>query len=457
MADPPTDDPPLGVSSPMPKPAATATRKSVRATAAAPSHIKDLISDPENRRKHNPRNLGMVVEALHKVGAARSIVIDEDNVILAGNDVTEAAAEAGITAVRFIEADGQELIAVRRRGLTKAQKRALAIFDNRTAELAEWDTDQLRADIEAGLDLKSFFGDEELAALLKSAAGVTEGKTDPDDVPDQRATDINVGDLFELGKHRLLCGDSTKADDVAAVMAGVKADCVFTSPPYGVGIDYGTYKDTIENLRSMLPLLAERWLEHVVPGGFAVINFGDIVPGREAAGSADICEYPMAVEYWPIFRSAGWALWSRRIWCKPNARVHSPWAIQSNRAASDWEHCWTWKAPGDVIVGRVNKPYQSANGWFDTTSEHGVDIGKETHGAGMAVALPLRIISQHSRDGAIVHEPFMGTGTTLIACDQTGRWCYGIEIEPKYVQIAIDRWEAFTGQKAVKVDAAVCV
>src|SRR5687767_5061434 len=102
-------------------------------------HVSDLVPDPNNRRKHNPRNIGMVVDALHQVGAARSIVIDEDNVILAGNGVTEAAAEAGITKVRVVEAAGDELIAVRRSGLTPEQKRALAIFDNRTAELAEWD------------------------------------------------------------------------------------------------------------------------------------------------------------------------------------------------------------------------------------------------------------------------------------------------------------------------------
>src|SRR3954464_3293773 len=118
-----------------------------------PVHIKDLVPDPENRRKHNPRNLGMVVDALHQVGAARSIVIDEDNVILAGNGVTEAAAEAGITRVRVIEADGQELIAVRRSGLTPEQKRALAIYDNRTGELATWNFDQLAADKAAGLSL----------------------------------------------------------------------------------------------------------------------------------------------------------------------------------------------------------------------------------------------------------------------------------------------------------------
>ncbi len=421
-----------------------------------PKHIRDLVGDPKNRRKHNPRNVGMVVDALHKVGAARSIVIDEDNVILAGNGVIDAAGEAGITKVQVVDVDGSTIVAVRRKGLTDQQKRELAIYDNRTAELADWNLEQIRADMAAGEDLSAFFHEDELAALLASEqVEVVAGQTDPDAVPDERATDIKAGDLFALGKHRLLCGDSTNADDVARLMDGQKADCVFTSPPYGVGIDYGTYQDTIENLRSMLPLLAERWMDAVIPGGFAVVNFGDIVAGREAAGTDDVCEYPMAVEYWPIFRSAGWALWSRRVWCKPNARVHSPWAIQSNRAASDWEHCWTWKAPGAVIVGRVNKPYQSANGWFDTTSEHGVDIGKETHGAGMAVALPVRSISQHSRAGHVIHEPFTGTGTTLVACEQIDRRCYGMEIEPKYCQLTIDRWEQFTGQRAVNVGEAV--
>lgn len=136
--------------------------------AKQPSHIKDLIADPKNRRKHNPRNIGMVVDALHKVGAARSIVIDEDNVIIAGNGVTEAAAEAGITKVRVIEADGNELIAVKRTGLTVEQKRQLAIYDNRTAELADWDLEQLQSDAKSGDDLSLFFRDDELAALLAS-------------------------------------------------------------------------------------------------------------------------------------------------------------------------------------------------------------------------------------------------------------------------------------------------
>ncbi len=139
---------------------------------ARPTHIGHLTADPLNRRLHNPRNIGMVVDALHKVGAARSIVIDEDGTILAGNGTIEAAAEAGITKVLTVDADGETIIAVRRTGLTPEQKRALSIYDNQTAALATWDLDQLRADADAGLDLGAFFAPAELADLLGADAPV---------------------------------------------------------------------------------------------------------------------------------------------------------------------------------------------------------------------------------------------------------------------------------------------
>ena len=203
---------------------------------ATPVDIKDLVPDPVNRRVHNARNLGMVAAALQHVGAARSIVIDEDNVILAGNGVTAAAAEAGITKVRIIDAAGDELIAVRRSNLTPDQKRALAIYDNRTGELATWNVDQLGADEDAGLPLKPFWTAEELAALrLQSAAKA--GLTDPDAVPVKRPTGIVAGELFELGGHRLLCGDSTARGDVAGVLGNVAPVLMVTDPPYGVEYD----------------------------------------------------------------------------------------------------------------------------------------------------------------------------------------------------------------------------
>jgi len=131
--------------------------------------VAELKPDPENRRTHNARNVAMIASSLRDVGAARSIVIDEDDRVLAGNGVTEAAEGAGITRVRVVDTDGDEIIAVRRRNLTPDQKRALAIYDNRAAELAEWNAPQLEADLAAGLGLQPWFTEDEIAAMRNAA------------------------------------------------------------------------------------------------------------------------------------------------------------------------------------------------------------------------------------------------------------------------------------------------
>lgn len=134
------------------------------------THIKDLKPDQRNARKHNPRNIGMIEDALHEVGAARSIVIDEEGNILAGNGTVEAAAQAGIERVKVVEADGEEIVAVRRRGLTAQQKRRLALFDNRTAETAGWDSGELEKIIaEDAKALEGILRESELNALIADA------------------------------------------------------------------------------------------------------------------------------------------------------------------------------------------------------------------------------------------------------------------------------------------------
>lgn len=135
---------------------------------ADPTHIAELTPDPENRRQHTPRNVGMLVEALQEVGAARSIVIDEHLTVMAGNATLEAAAEAGITKLQIVDADGETIVAVRRTGLTEDQKRALAMYDNRVAELATWNTERLKLDVATGFDLSKFFTPKELKPLLKT-------------------------------------------------------------------------------------------------------------------------------------------------------------------------------------------------------------------------------------------------------------------------------------------------
>jgi len=134
--------------------------------------VADLVPDPKNRRKHTSRNLGMITDALKDIGAARSIVIDERNEVLAGNGVVEAATAAGMSKVHVVDVDGDTIVAVRRRGLSDDQKRRLAMYDNRAGELAEWNVDQLKADQLAGEDLKPFFFDKEVDALLRGVGSV---------------------------------------------------------------------------------------------------------------------------------------------------------------------------------------------------------------------------------------------------------------------------------------------
>jgi hypothetical protein len=145
--------------------------------------LGDLTPDRANARLHGPRNVGLIVDALHRVGAARSIVIDEDGVVLAGNATIDAAAEAGIERVHVVDADGETLVAVRRTGLTPEQKRQLAYFDNRAAELADWNLEQIVADLAADTDLSAVFYDDELEKLLDGLTDDADEKPETDGEP----------------------------------------------------------------------------------------------------------------------------------------------------------------------------------------------------------------------------------------------------------------------------------
>jgi hypothetical protein len=207
--------------------------------------IKDLKSDHKNARKRTDRSASLIAESLKRYGAARSIVIDEDGRILAGNGTVEGAKKAGITNVRIIEAEGDELIAVRRAGLSEDEKVGLALADNRSSDLSEWDHEMLRQ-LSEEHDLTPWFEDDE---LLAEVLDTVEGNTDPDDVPEPPADPITKpGDLWILGNHRLLCGDSTDTVALERLMGNKPADLWLTDPPYNVSYE-GKTKDalTIKN------------------------------------------------------------------------------------------------------------------------------------------------------------------------------------------------------------------
>ena len=408
--------------------------------------LSALKLNPDNPRRIGNKEMERLVKSLQEFPdmlSIREIVVDETMTVLGGNMRLLALKKSG----------AKECVAKIVSGLTPEQKREFIIKDN--SAFGEWDMDLLSSSwsdlplVEWGVDLPEdwLVGD----------------KSEPADAEPQidRAEELNktwrvkTGDLWQIGEHRLLCGDSTKREDVDRVMCDEKADCVFTSPPYGVGVDYGeTYQDTIDNLRQMLPVLAGLWIGLVRPGGFAVVNFGDIVSASKIVGTDGPCEYPMALEYWPVFRAAGWVLWSRRIWCKPGAGTGSMQCISSNRAATNWEHLWTWKSDGpDMFKKQTSGEYPSQSGWIDSTRSEGLAVGLKDHGAGMPPLPAMFSIFNHSLTGGVVFEPFTGTGTTMVACQNLNRKCRGIEISPDYCAVILQRMtDAFPGIEIKRIE-----
>ena len=247
--------------------------------------IDRLIPYAKNSRTHSEaQKVAQVAASMKEWGWTNPVLADEAGGVIA------VAGHARILAARQLGID--EVPVMVARGWADAQKRAYVIADNQLALNAGWDRELLGLELGelklAGFDLAlSGFGELELGDLL---ADRTQGLTDPDDAPAVPEHPVSrTGDLWLVGRHRLLCGDCRSADDMDRLLGEVSVDCVFTSPPYAVGIDYGgEYQDTIDNLRGMLPSIAALWAGVVEPGGFAVINFSDIAAGSKTAVSAAV-------------------------------------------------------------------------------------------------------------------------------------------------------------------------
>jgi DNA modification methylase len=395
-------------------------------------HIADLTSDPENRRAHNPRNIGMIADALQAVGAARSIVIDEDGIVLAGNGVLEAAAEVGITRVHVVEGDGNTVIAVRRRGLTDEQKYKLAMYDNRAGELATWHPEQLAKDVAAGLNLEPFFFKNELAIKL-GTKGARGGASDPDAAVALRATDIQPGDVFALGPHRIGCGDSTRIEAVRRVIGDEPIAMVFTDPPYGVNVTGKGGASIAGDISfTAIPLMFDVLDTVLGPRGWLYVCGGQ-------------SNMPL---YGRLFERYLRQLPRVIVWDKGRTAT-----VRFNGYHSCYELIYyafregggdQWYAPRDA---------EHADDIWRISVEDGGDT--RIHPTQKPVALAARAIVNTCPPEGRVFEPFSGSGSTLLACEQHARVCLAMEIDPQYVQAAIDRWETFTGRTATKVAEAI--
>jgi site-specific DNA-methyltransferase (adenine-specific) len=391
--------------------------------------IQDLKSDHKNARKRTDRSSSLIKQSLEKFGAARSIVIDEENRILAGNGTIEGAKAAGIKNLRVIETDGKEIIAVKRTGLTEEDKVGLALADNRTSDLSDWDAEMLKQ-LSEEHDLEPWFNPEDLSQLLGEPE-IIEGLTDPDSVPDTPEEPISrEGDLYILGKHRLFCGDATNVDHLQTLMGDEFADLWLTDPPYNVDYEGGTEEKLKIKNDSMADGDFRQFLIDVYtaadsflkPGASFYIWHADS-EGYNFRGAA---------------KDMGWKIRQCLIWVK-NTHV-------MGRQDYHWQHepcLYGWKE------GAAHK-WNTDRKQTTVLEFHKPNRNKE-HPTMKPIDLFQYQMANSVRPDAVVLDSFGGSGTTLIAAERIKRQARLMELDPRYCDVIVKRWEDFTGNKAKHV------
>ncbi|OQA02969.1 MAG: Modification methylase DpnIIB [Planctomycetes bacterium ADurb.Bin401] len=384
--------------------------------------IEEVKSYQNNPRDITAAAIEGVAASIKQFGFKVPIIVDKDNILVAGHTRVLAAKRLGLEAVPAIKADD----------LTEAQIRAFRICDNKVHELSTWDYELLPIELRdlqnMDFDLQLLgFDSDELAKILDP--GIKDGLTDPDDVPEPPVEPITKpGDLWILGDHRLLCGDSTNPDDVAYLMNSDKASLIFTDPPYNC--NYGSSKNPKHKIRQIEndSMSTDEWsiFCHKMYEIFKEFNTGDIYMWGASGPEG------MRMRLWLVEMGCHWS--ATIIW-KKQQLVLTPANYQ--RMYEPCYYGWFGKSSfGDdrtqTEVWEINRPLNS-----------------KLHPTMKPVELCIKGITNSSVAGAIVFDGFLGSGSTLIACEQTGRKCYGVEIDPAYCDVIKNRWEQFTGKKAV--------
>ncbi len=398
----------------------------------------DLKLDPQNANRGTERGRALVESSLAECGAGRSILSDAEGTIIAGNKTLEAARKLGLP-LRIVESAGDELLVVKRTDLrldADERARRLAYLDNRSSELGlDWELTRILADLESGLDLGSCgFEERELAALL-ARLETSAGLCDPDEVPDlPEEPTTKPGGMWILGRHRLKCGDATSPADVAALLGDNRPFLMTTDPPYGVEYD-PSWRNQAKLARTkrtgrVMNDDRVRWADayRLFPGDVCYVWHA----GRFAGEVGD------------DLAEAGLEIRAQIIWRK------SRFAI--SRGHYHWQHEPCWYA---VRAG------SSAKWNGDRTQSTVWDIGRDTdseqtmHGTQKPVEAMLRPIRNHGGPGDDIYDPFLGSGTTLIAAEMLGRSCLGLELDPRYCDVIARRWENFTGRTAERVETSI--
>ena len=368
--------------------------------------VTELIPYVNNSRTHSDEQVAQIAASIKEFGWTNPILIDGDNGIIAGHGRLLAARKLGHKEVPTIEL----------KDLTETQKKAYIIADNRLALNAGWDNEMLTIELNDlladgfALDILGF-DPKEIAALLEPE--VVEGLTDEDAVPDvPEEPKTRLGDIYQLGNHRLMCGDSTSIDAVDELMNGQKADMVFTDPPYGMRLDtdYSKMGATKTKYRQVI-------------GDHEDFNAQDIFGVIQSP-----IYYLWGADYYsdtiPLYKDGSYFVWSK-------AQSESENSVFGSR----FELCWRY-------------PKRKKEVWF----VRGINQSSERlgeHPTQKPTELTIRAVELETKPKAIVVDLFGGSGSTLIGCEKTNRYARLMELDPKYCDVIVKRWEDFTGKKAV--------
>ncbi|ELQ4312111.1 TPA: site-specific DNA-methyltransferase [Pseudomonas aeruginosa] len=385
-----------------------------------------LLPYARNARTHSDDQVAQIAASIAEFGFTNPILAGSDGIIVAGHGRLAAAQKLGLEIVPVVVLDH----------LTTTQRRALVIADNRIAENAGWDDAMLRIELDAlqlegfDLDITGFDADA-LAELIAGDEPDNEGQTDEDAVPEVGETPISrPGDVWIMGQHRLLCGDATVVGDYDRLMQGDAADMVFTDPPYNVNYA-NSAKDKMRGKDRAI-------LNDNLGDGFYDFLLAALTPtvahcsgGIYVAMSSSELDVLQAA-----FRAAGGKWSTFIIWAKNTFTLgRADYQRQYEPILYGWPEGATRHWCGDRDQGDVwaiKKPQKN-----------------DLHPTMKPVELVERAIRNSSRPGNVVLDPFGGSGTTLIAAEKSGRIARLIELDPKYVDVIVRRWEEFTGKQAI--------
>ena len=383
--------------------------------------VADLIPYARNARTHSDAQVAQIAASVNEWGWTTPVLVDEAGSIIAGHGRVLAARKLGLTDVPVMVASGW----------SEAQKKAYVLADNQLALNAGWDMDLLKVEV-GDLNLDGFdldligFDDKLLADLL---AEPNEGLTDPDEVPEPPAEPVTVlGDVWVMGSHRLMCGDSTSIDELEKLAAGQRVDMWLTDPPYNVAYEGGTKeKLTIQN-DSMNDESFRQFLRDAYIAADAVMKPGAVFyiwhadsEGYNFRGAA---------------KDAGWVVRQCLIWKKSS--------LVMGRQDYHWKHepcLYGWKDGAGHLWATDRK--QTTILEFDKPSRNG------EHPTMKPVELFEYLLLNNTKGADIVLDSFGGSGTTMIAAEKNGRHSRLMELDPKYCDVIITRWQNFTGQKAI--------